>query len=75
VTYRWDGEDVESGDARVRVFGASALVVTWLSTLAIAVVVLTARNRAEPVGDVVFEAVSAASGVGLSASLGWVFGR
>ncbi len=69
VTYRWDGEDVESGDARVRVFGASALVVTWLSTLAIAVVVLTARNRAEPVGDVVFEAVSAASGVGLSASL------
>jgi len=69
VSYTWDGDQVESGDARVRVFGASALIVTWLAVLAVGVIILAARNRLDPVGDVLFEAVSAASGVGLSSAV------
>jgi trk system potassium uptake protein TrkH len=69
VSYGWDGEEVGPHDARARIVGASALVVTWMCVLAVGVVILATRNRLDPVGDVVFEAVSASSGVGLSSSL------
>jgi trk system potassium uptake protein TrkH len=59
VSYGWDGEEVGPHDARARIVGASALVVTWMCVLAVGVVILATRNRLDPVGDVVFEAVSA----------------
>jgi trk system potassium uptake protein TrkH len=69
AAYQWDSLRVDPDDARVRVFGAAALMTTWLLTVCVGVVVLATVNRTVPVGDVVFETVSAGFGVGLSASL------
>ncbi|WP_420453680.1 potassium transporter TrkG [Ilumatobacter sp.] len=69
VTYRWDGGDVGRDDARHRIMGAAAIVVTWLMIVSIGTVVMAAHNPNLAISDVLFEAFSAGSGVGLSSGL------
>lgn len=64
--YRWDDEDVESDDARVRVFGAAAIATSWLLCLSVGTVILLWINTDVTVGSAMFDATSALSNVGLS---------
>lgn len=68
-TYLWDGDDVEFGDARVRVFGAAAIATTWFATLATGTIFLVSFNPLETFSACLFESISARSGVGLSSGL------
>lgn len=56
-------------DGRHRIMGASAIVASWLFVVAIGVVVLAVFNPTVPTASIVFEAVSAGSGVGLTKGL------
>ena len=64
--YTWDNSKVEVADARHRIMGAAAIISTFLAAIVVGSVVLAVANRDVAVGSVVFEAISAASGVGLS---------
>lgn len=68
-TYTWDGENVDVADARHRIMGAASIVVTWLLLISVATIVLTVHNPALPASDMLFEAFSAGSGVGLSSGV------
>ncbi|MFA9446636.1 TrkH family potassium uptake protein [Egicoccus sp. AB-alg6-2] len=65
---RWDGELVDADARRRAVTHAGAIVGLWSATLAIGVVALSAVTDA-PVLDVLFDAASALSNVGLDADV------
>jgi trk system potassium uptake protein len=69
TSYVWDGEQIEPDVAHDRIMGAATIVVVWLAMLAVGSVILAVHNPAWPLADVVFEAISAGSGVGLSSGL------
>lgn len=67
--YVWDAELVDVDDARHRIMGAASILGSWFSILVVAVVVLTVFNPVVATADIVFDTVSAGSGVGLSTGL------
>ena len=65
-SYGWDGEPVAVDDARHRIMGAAAIVATWITIVGLATTILAELNPAIPTQDLLFDAISAGSGVGLS---------
>jgi len=65
----WDGEEVDADTARNRIAGAASIAMLWLVTVTTATLLLAVANRSTPLDDIVFEAISASSGVGLSSGL------
>lgn len=61
-----DAGDIGVQDARHRIMGPASIVSLRLAMVVVASVIVAVANRATPVGAVVFEAVSAGSGVGSS---------
>jgi len=67
--FLWDGMNMDAITARYRIMGAGSIVVTWLLVTMIGSIVMAVHNRETPFNDVLFEAISAGSGVGLSSGL------
>ena len=64
--YEWDDQPVEVDDARHRIMGAAAIIATWIAIVGIGTTILAEFNPDVPAQDLLFDAVSAGSGVGLS---------
>lgn len=74
--WRWDGRQVAPDEGMDRIVGAGTLIAIWIAAAVIGTVALAASTGAH-VLEAGFEAVSAASGTGLSSGLtahdlGWL---